>query len=562
MPDRDDPKISCPHCGKQYRWKADYAGRSVKCKDCEQVFEFPAKPTDPDTLSGLSGSHGPVGLDAADLSGSRSSAGHMSTIAPSSEAAMATADTYEMQGSGSFDDLIQEAKNNAELSSKVCPNCRAVCDPSAMICVHCGYNYQTGVVLDVDIHAEEEAEKSRGVFSSRKQKSSESTPLLAPPRNDPDDEKSSSASLLSGDTGYHVRQTATAIVIMIVGVMLYFYSSAEAIRYEIEENQRLTEEYTATYLTSPTDAYAKPATPVNLKTLDGSTWTFRDHSPGKMIVFEIFDIEQRLAFARFAAVTKGVERFRSTSPESEIQIVYVARQDDPEAVQAYLDETVQPYLAKEGVTLDGPILLSNEAFYEAYIDDYNFPYLTVIVDDDGTKHLPIGDHATGKHRQEYPYKLNAKLSQADGAQAKRLAEEAELQAQLDAVHSDAASQTRLAVFGRLIFGIPLAIALMFGFAQWMMVSFGSLPLAIPRVAAIYLFPPAIGGLLALWTEQAVDPFLGLFVFLLVASAFYYGLIWWFFELDFVETAIFGVSLLILNWFAGFIGILVLYTVLT
>jgi hypothetical protein len=48
MPEMLTPKVACPSCGKQYKWKPELAGKQGKCK-CGGVVSFPtAAPREPD----------------------------------------------------------------------------------------------------------------------------------------------------------------------------------------------------------------------------------------------------------------------------------------------------------------------------------------------------------------------------------------------------------------------------------------------------------------------------------------------------------------------------------
>ncbi|MEM6258682.1 MAG: hypothetical protein AAGI37_10265 [Planctomycetota bacterium] len=44
MPASDNERVTCPSCGKRYRWQADLIGRQVTCKQCGEGFVVPDAP--------------------------------------------------------------------------------------------------------------------------------------------------------------------------------------------------------------------------------------------------------------------------------------------------------------------------------------------------------------------------------------------------------------------------------------------------------------------------------------------------------------------------------------
>jgi len=90
----DEPgsgRITCPQCGKRYRWQQRLAGRSVQCKGCGHTFMAPATPPGADSETG--------------------------TI---------------------------EAGPPAPPGTNACPSCGAALRTDALLCVQCGYNLKTG----------------------------------------------------------------------------------------------------------------------------------------------------------------------------------------------------------------------------------------------------------------------------------------------------------------------------------------------------------------------------------------------------------------------------------
>lgn len=94
--------ITCPTCGRRYRWKRRLAGRRVRCK-CKASIDVPAQP--------------PQAVAAADTGGEQAGA-------------------TRMAGAGT---------GGAEI--KNCPSCGAAASADAVICVDCGFNLVTGTPI-------------------------------------------------------------------------------------------------------------------------------------------------------------------------------------------------------------------------------------------------------------------------------------------------------------------------------------------------------------------------------------------------------------------------------
>ena len=124
MSSSDGPRFSCPTCGKSYRWKPEFAGRSAKCA-CGAKLVVPAQ--------------APSASSAADIAltpeSNRAAAAQRAT--PPSQPAAAAADSK-------------------------CPSCSAAIASGAILCVNCGYNLKTGKKLSavvVETDGENEAEE-------------------------------------------------------------------------------------------------------------------------------------------------------------------------------------------------------------------------------------------------------------------------------------------------------------------------------------------------------------------------------------------------------------------
>lgn len=44
MPSSESERVTCPECGKGYRWQPALVGKSVPCKQCGTAFQVPSKP--------------------------------------------------------------------------------------------------------------------------------------------------------------------------------------------------------------------------------------------------------------------------------------------------------------------------------------------------------------------------------------------------------------------------------------------------------------------------------------------------------------------------------------
>ena len=117
MSSSDGPRFSCPSCGKSFRWKPEFAGRSAKCA-CGAKLVVPAE--------------APATPGAVDV-----------PLAPETKP---PALTPPSPGDG-------ESK---------CPSCSAALASGAILCVNCGFNLKTGKKLSavvVETDGEDEAEE-------------------------------------------------------------------------------------------------------------------------------------------------------------------------------------------------------------------------------------------------------------------------------------------------------------------------------------------------------------------------------------------------------------------
>jgi len=113
----DQAKVTCPTCGKGYRWREDFGGRKVKCKDCEAVFRMPD-----------SGSESPELLRAGAI-------------------------PTEDDGTIAMDDVGHDRPAEGHGGGNACPSCGNTVKETAVICVQCGFNLKTGSKVKTDVAA-------------------------------------------------------------------------------------------------------------------------------------------------------------------------------------------------------------------------------------------------------------------------------------------------------------------------------------------------------------------------------------------------------------------------
>ncbi|MEC7599456.1 MAG: hypothetical protein VX936_13820 [Planctomycetota bacterium] len=111
-------RFACEHCQSTLNVADKFGGKRVKCPKCSQPIQVPA--VDADELS----------LEGDD------------PVVPSS-----TSNAVGGWGGGArthLDDLLDEAGVQAKVEGPTCQECGAAIDPEAIICVECGFNFQTG----------------------------------------------------------------------------------------------------------------------------------------------------------------------------------------------------------------------------------------------------------------------------------------------------------------------------------------------------------------------------------------------------------------------------------
>lgn len=108
MPDPNSERVTCPSCGKGYRWQFELAGRIVPCKACQTPFIVPGAPG-----AGLPLEPEPTGEDGL----------------------------YELDLDGH--DEPGHAMAAPPIADK-CPSCNIALKSGAVICMNCGFSMAEG----------------------------------------------------------------------------------------------------------------------------------------------------------------------------------------------------------------------------------------------------------------------------------------------------------------------------------------------------------------------------------------------------------------------------------
>lgn len=106
-------RVTCPDCGKGYRWQSKLIGKKVPCKQCGNAFEVPNAP-------GIGIALAPVADDG----------------------------TYELDLGGED----TPAANHAKPANKgKCPSCNSPVRDGAVLCMNCGFNMAEGKKLQTAV---------------------------------------------------------------------------------------------------------------------------------------------------------------------------------------------------------------------------------------------------------------------------------------------------------------------------------------------------------------------------------------------------------------------------
>lgn len=129
-------KFRCKACEKKISVRAEYAGKKAKCPGCKQPLRVPS-PRPKRSSTGV-----PIAAGATTSDSGSSSAGAKS---------YSLADLAEMEANAEAEikELSHKVRpNNIRIpNGKDCPECGSSCKPDAVLCVHCGHNYESGKKL-------------------------------------------------------------------------------------------------------------------------------------------------------------------------------------------------------------------------------------------------------------------------------------------------------------------------------------------------------------------------------------------------------------------------------
>jgi len=132
-------QLACPVCGKTYRWKAEIAGRKVRCKVCQTKLRVPMEP------------EGEFEIVESTSSASKPAA-RPEAPGPVDESQM----EYELNTG-------EEAPSSSPLHDGHCPACNAPMSPRAVLCIQCGYSLVDGKRLTISkVEPDAGSKKSKG----------------------------------------------------------------------------------------------------------------------------------------------------------------------------------------------------------------------------------------------------------------------------------------------------------------------------------------------------------------------------------------------------------------
>jgi hypothetical protein len=143
-------------CGKKLRAAEEHAGKRAKCNQCGQIAVIPAanseamktasqavrpvapalKKASPAAASKVAALSGLDDLFASELPLAQPAAVPKSSVSKTAAAAIPS-------------------------GGRLCPGCRSPLSPVAVLCIHCGYNLNTGKVISTDSTEEIETPKKR-----------------------------------------------------------------------------------------------------------------------------------------------------------------------------------------------------------------------------------------------------------------------------------------------------------------------------------------------------------------------------------------------------------------
>ncbi|MCC6679810.1 MAG: hypothetical protein IT445_02805 [Phycisphaeraceae bacterium] len=142
MAESSTPLISCPNCGKLFKWKPKLAGRKVTCTGCQQPLRMPK------SGDGKFEAVGGLLKDKQDLK----------KLNEASQGA------YELSLSDSDVEDVHMDANAGRVATKAaaptnCPSCNSKLKPGAVLCINCGYNIAEGKKINTAMGSGGRADK-------------------------------------------------------------------------------------------------------------------------------------------------------------------------------------------------------------------------------------------------------------------------------------------------------------------------------------------------------------------------------------------------------------------
>jgi DNA-directed RNA polymerase subunit RPC12/RpoP len=129
----------CPHCQKRFQWSTQIADRKAQCPNCAKKIRIPTVPGRiAEAVDPLPQTHQPE---------------------PQPES-----DTYDLDLTGIDESIVDAPPSAAQQSAAQtgrCPACNQSINPSAVICIKCGYDLKKGKRMQTDVAEGDKADKPR-----------------------------------------------------------------------------------------------------------------------------------------------------------------------------------------------------------------------------------------------------------------------------------------------------------------------------------------------------------------------------------------------------------------
>ncbi|MEM6504290.1 MAG: zinc-ribbon domain-containing protein [Planctomycetota bacterium] len=136
-------RVTCPGCGKAFRWQSKLIGRQVPCKHCGAEFEVPIAP------------------------------GEGVLIKPAPDP-VAEDGTYELDLDEANEPAAQSSTAASSVGTLKCPQCNAPVREGAVLCMNCGFNLKEGRMTETAVAAvAAEPEEAAGNLTKRQQREME-----------------------------------------------------------------------------------------------------------------------------------------------------------------------------------------------------------------------------------------------------------------------------------------------------------------------------------------------------------------------------------------------------